>query len=390
MIIIVDGSYFMHRLLHKNEVKSANDIKTFVDVMLSSTRKMIKQFQPSGIVFVKDSKPSWRHVFDYHKNLPSNIKGIVNERGYKGTRKYKSEYHWESVKLSYNKFLNIVQDKFSVDVIGIHQAEGDDIMAYISTVLSSMNLFTMLYTADADANQGLNFNTVRYSPQTQKLYVSDTLKNDVEFIKGDFFDNNGTSTSYYLSYLMNKMWYGENIIKSVEIVSAWEYMLSKIIRGDSGDNVHPIFFRVTKTETGKIINRKVPPKKISLFVEQLKESRSNINNDILYDDTVIEMVSNLICEIEGEKTHFNEYVKGFKNNRKMVLINNKELPQNLFMSLTEIDLRYPQERFRYSKDKLECYWDYIDEEFTPIEDTCDIEIKEDDDAFDLLDDFMNS
>jgi hypothetical protein len=389
MIIIVDGSYFMHRLLHKNEVKSSNDINTFVDVMLSSTRKMIKQFQPSGIVFVKDSKPSWRHVFDYSKNLPNNIKGIVNEAGYKGTRKYKDNFDWESVKLSYNKFLNIVQDKFSVDVIGIHQAEGDDIMAYISTVLSSMNLFTMLYTADADANQKLNFNTVRYSPQTQKLYVSDTLKNDVEFIKGDFFDGNGTSTSYHLSYLMNKKWYGEKLIKSVELVSAWEDMLSKIIRGDSGDNVHPIFVKLTKTKTDKIIKRKVAPKKISLFVKELKESRSNIDNDILYDESIIEMVSNLICEIEGDKTNYYEYIKGFKNNRKMVLINSKELPKDVFMSLCEIDLRYPQERFRYSKDKLESYWDYLDEDFTSIEDSYDIEI-DDNDAFDLLDDFMNS
>lgn len=387
MIIIVDGSYFMHRLLHMNEVKSVHDINTFVDVMLSSTRKMVKQLQPSGIVFVKDSKPSWRHIFDYAKNLPSNIKSIVNEEGYKGTRKYKDDYDWESVKNAYNKFLNIAQDKFDIDVIGIHEAEGDDIMSYIANELSRMNLFTILYTADADANQSLDLNTVRYSPQTQKLYVSDALENDIKFIKGNSGYYKGSSN---LSYLINRKWYGDKLIKSVEIVSAWEYMLSKIIRGDSGDNIHPIFVRLTKTKTNKIIRRKVAPKKISQFVKVLKESRNNITNEILYSEDVINCVANLICEIDGEKTHFNEYVKGFKNNRKMVLINNKELPQNLFMSLTEIDLRYPQERFRYSKDKLECYWDYIDEEFTQIEDAWDIEIKDDDDAFDLLDDFMNS
>jgi len=411
----MDGTYFMHRALHSGtKITSPDQCNMLVNKFLGSLKNAIVDYRPWGILFTKDSKPSWRHTCDYYEEFPQMVLESTNDKGYKGTRKKKDDdMDWDTIDLAYNKFLNIIQEQFGVYVLGVHKAEADDIMAYVGSVINGMGYDCFIFSADGDANQSLNDICYRLNPQTHTLFLSESMREFVEDLERDtsksknpkFMGQHYHNLRYVLSksskfiHPETKIYGIYKSILNIVYICPFAYMLEKIIRGDDGDNIHAINLWRTTTKTNKVMRRKTTPTQIKKFVATINEEHEGkVDTEgkklrpsmkLLYDEKFIDRVVEFVVESDKSKRMENkgfdtkkfraDIRKGFYSNRRMVLINKQELPSSLLSMLSDLKFNDPQTDFKYS-DKIEYYRKYL-VHVKEIE-----EVKTEDGVYEIIDD----
>jgi 5'-3' exonuclease len=314
--LILDGNYILSKLvftLHKNNLLYG----ALYQALENSLKNYQKMYPFHRIYLVSDSKEkSWRKSFD---------------TGYKSTRKKDSDIDWSFVYDTYNKFK---EDTTVIKVMESPRIEGDDWIALVCEKTNSLGQSNMIVTNDHDIKQlvrldlnggWINFisnemynNKNVFMPTNYKLFLSQVrrLPND------DIFNMNDNEEFLRLCDDITKKF------KTSEI--DWvESLITKIISGDSSDNIKSIY--VSRTNTGKL--RGIGDKGAQTILENYKKEFGHIDID---DPDMAENIGDIICERKKiSKDNIDKISKRVHENRRMVQLKTEFFPPKIKESLED-------------------------------------------------------
>lgn len=262
--LIVDGNWLLMNKLHVGGIKNFFDMKNskaekeegtqlLVESLAQSISYTLRKFTGvvDNIIFVQDGG-SWRKSIDPPIQL--------GDADYKGTRTKSTTVDW--------KYIFAAADKLSDNLGGVgiqvsqtYDIEGDDWAYYWSEKLLLKSTNVIIWTIDNDLKQLVKMrdgNFVAWFQNKQGLFLSsefDTSEvDDLDmFMRVDVINST-------LELLKSKF-----VPTQINYIEPWKIVIEKIIAGDSGDNILPIY-------NWKIGNKnhRVTPKRVYEMIDILK------------------------------------------------------------------------------------------------------------------------
>jgi len=257
MTLIFDGNYLFYKSLFVFSsygssgklLEEEKDQAMFIRKIATDMSYAIRQFgNPDHIIFTIDSR-SWR------KDV------IIADGSYKGNReKDESKVNWENFYNMMNEFSRILLSKGFV-VSRQEKAEGDDLMALWSKGLVSNGMDCVVITGDRDLMQTVtlsnsgNFSVVYNSnTKTRKIVAPKGFQGWLRTEKVDIFnaDTFMNKSKDLIQEALNSI--------TIEEVDPFRIVFDKVIMGDSGDAVPPIYswqkdgktFRITPAKCDRV------------------------------------------------------------------------------------------------------------------------------------------
>jgi 5'-3' exonuclease len=321
--LIIDGNYLLYK-----DTFILYGLKTLHKDLLELLKKDIETitnlYPFDNCYIVSDSIKNWRRTY---------------YNGYKSTRKKDDKIDWDFVHGEFNTFLNdIKENNKKITHLQIDLAEGDDIIADIVQKNNTKGISNLILASDSDLHQLLKFNLADnyinmaynykfsddrlYLPQNYQIFISELSKNFTNTIF-DMSDDNE-----FLEFI-NIM---ETKTKIVE-VSNEQLLFCKLISGDNGDAIPSVY--QTMTKTGKIRGiGKTGSEKIYKLYKESFEGEIDFNSDVFVEN-VIDVISydKKIDANDTEKK--NEVKENIYRNRKLIILDNRYLPDVLLDNLNE-------------------------------------------------------
>ena len=218
------------------------------ELMAKSLNIIINRFPLiDNIVLVADGG-SWR------KQIP--VPNLLGDITYKGNRSQDNNMDWEYIYGALNDLLTNGAEQ-GITVSRHPNLEGDDWIWYWSRRLNADNVNCIIWSSDNDLKQLVqvdektNAFTIWYNDRNG-LWLPDSLQQPDDVI--EFF-----MKFEYFSPLLESI---KSQIQSTNYINPHSIITSKIICGDAGDNIMPVFrykkgtrtFRVTEKDWDKISN----------------------------------------------------------------------------------------------------------------------------------------
>jgi hypothetical protein len=286
MNIIIDGNYLFYKTLYIFGGYGSKDMKTleskqeqemFIRKVATDMSYAIRTFgNPTRIILTIDSK-SWRKEID------------IENGGYKTNRdKGDSPIDWDSFYKCMNEFAAVLERK-GVIVSKEERAEGDDLMYLWANELFKAGQDCIIVTGDRDLTQCVKFDgknyVVVYNPNSKSRKIVAPLGFG-EWLKSGDYDLFDAST------FMNS---GKDLIAEaansvpIEEIDADYLIFEKVITGDAGDTVPPVWswenkgktFRVTPAKATRIyevVNMMKPVEDIYQLSHRAEEISNAINS----------------------------------------------------------------------------------------------------------------
>ena len=308
--LIIDGNYILNKNvfpLHKN-----NELYGGLEENLKltfSTYKNLHHF--SKIYFISDSKGySWR------KNLYPE---------YKGNRSKSEDIDWEFVFETYTNFKEDMPK--NVHVLEKPTIEGDDWIAYTVLESNKKGYSNLIISNDYDLKQLLDFKT---DPLYINIMSNEMFNREKVFLPENYniFLNElnkvrHNTDLFNLNFNNEHYSFLQSFIESREkvVVNKVRELLSKVISGDSSDNIKSVYLK--ETNTGKIrgIGKKGSLNILDKYEEEFGEL--DLNSEDLYEN-----LADIICEVKKESyLKLDEIKENIEFN--MSLINLYELPKHI-------------------------------------------------------------
>ena len=316
--LIIDGNYLFYKTLYifsgyssgKRLLDSEKDQAMFMRKIATDLSHSIRAFgNPSKIIFTIDSK-SWR------KDIQ------IEDGAYKGNRvKDESAVDWDVFYKLLHEFGELLKDK-GIIVAKEDRAEGDDLMYLWSSALFELGEDSVIITGDKDLTQCVKFNGVNFvvvynsNSKTRKIVAPLGFSKWVNTNEYNLFD---------ASTFMNR---GKDLIaealKSVEIqeIDPAYLIFEKVIVGDAGDAVPPIWTWENKGKTYKIT-----PAKAARMYEII-----NLINKIadVYELPLrAEEIANSISTVCNKKAPIEIIKERLERNLMLVYLDTKILPADI-------------------------------------------------------------
>ena len=336
--LIVDGNYFLFRTLYtlprrsksKPLLETDEEIQSFMSKLATDFSYQVRLFEGliDKIVWTVDSK-SWR-------------KDLYPEADYKGNRKQDSSINWVNFSKITEDFIKILMQK-GVSISKVAGAEGDDLMYAWSVESLSNNKSVIMFTGDRDIVQLVNklhngSHIILFSPAHKKLYTyqgfSEWVNSDEE-IKltepTDIFDmmkvaaSSESQTKKLLRELIKK--------KKVTLVEVdpEEFRFSKVLTGDSGDNVPPAYWYVLNGRRYGISD-----KKATQIIYEFKQKHGKLSCSFLYDPELIIDLANIIIRVMKAKHMSREQIiTNIKSNINLMVLSSESIPNNILLEMSE-------------------------------------------------------
>jgi 5'-3' exonuclease len=293
------------------------------------------------IVFTLDSR-SWR-------------KDFYPEADYKGNRKGDKSINWENFSKVTEEFENAIS-KRGVILHKVQGAEGDDLMYAWNVECLSQGKSVILFTGDKDMIQLVNHNettqthTLLYSPVQKKLYAykgfaqwlgSVEVKDDT-----DLFAHLSSQTT--VESMTKKLLTDVVRHKSIAIVEVnpEEVAFKKVLTGDSGDNVSPIYSYTTTNKKGHKRTYGVSENKAQLILDEFEKKNGAVNSLYFFThDYIIDVANIAIRVLKAKHMSREQIMKNIKTNANLVLLNSKTIPPSILEEMfrtVEIHLQHEQ------------------------------------------------
>lgn len=349
--LVIDGNYFLFKTLYvlphmtksKDILASKKDMAIFMRKLATDFAYETRKFEGliDRIVFTLDSR-SWR-------------KDFYPEADYKGNRKGDKSINWENFTKVTEEFENAIS-KRGVILHKIQGAEGDDLMYAWNVECLSQGKSVILFTGDKDMIQLVNHNettqthTLLYSPVQKKLYVyqgfsqwlgSVEVKDDT-----DLFAHLSSQTT--VESMTKKLLTDVIRHKSMAIVEVnpEEVAFKKVLTGDSGDNVSPIYSYTTTNKKGHKRTYGVSDNKAQLILDEFEKKHGAVNSLYYFVNDYIVDVANIAIRILKAKHMSREkIIQNIKTNANLVLLNSKTIPPSILEEMfktVEIHLQHQQ------------------------------------------------
>lgn len=216
--------------------------------MVRSINMILNRFQCIDNIVIAADGGSWR------KLLP--IPDSLSTTTYKGNRHQDIEYDWSAIFGASNELFKHCKS-LGITCTQFNNIEGDDWIWYWSRRLNDVGTHCIIWSIDNDLKQLVQKNpntgafTVWYNDKNG-LWIDEDLK-DPDLSDIDFF-----MTPTYHSPILESL--KQRSKSSINYVRPDDIILSKIICGDSGDNIKSVFryekngrtYRVSEKEWDKI------------------------------------------------------------------------------------------------------------------------------------------
>lgn len=219
--------------------KSTNDL---VELMAKSINVMLNKFPSIDNILLVTDGGSWRK----HIEKPKTRKNVE----YKGNRETQEKYDWDSIwaalKILSNNFV-----KYNITYSCSRDIEGDDWIWHWSDRLNKEGINCIIWSSDNDLKQLVKFNE---SSGAFTMWYNDK--------HGGVFHQSLKPEEDAIDFFMKPMIFNqtlEEIKKSLRGKMSYIYpsdiILSKIICGDSGDNIKPVASYESNGRTYNITER---------------------------------------------------------------------------------------------------------------------------------------
>ena len=332
---VIDGNYFLFRTLYvlprkskKSEMLGTDeDATVFMRKLATDFAYQIRLFEGliDKVVWTIDSR-SWR-------------KDFYPEAEYKGNRKQDSSINWANFSKVTEEFTQLLI-KQGVIYSKVNGAEGDDLMYAWNTESLANDKSVIMFTGDKDlvqlVNRSKNNNThtILFSPAHKKLYTyqgfSEWLTTEEKETSTDLFDVLKTSSSpesqskKLLSSIISK--------KKVSVVEVdpEEFRFRKVLTGDSGDNVPPAYWYVSKPKNGKSRRYGVSESKATAIIAEFKEKHGSLSHMYLYEDGYITDLANiLIRHMKAKHMSREQIISNLKSNVNLMVLSSHTIPEGI-------------------------------------------------------------
>lgn len=326
--LVFDGNYLFYKTLFifgsyskgAKVLSTKRDQEMFIRKIATDMTHAIRTFgNPNKVIFTIDSR-SWRKEIE------------IEEGGYKSNReKDESVIDWDSFYKCMNEFGDVLKNKGFI-VSREDRAEGDDLMYLWADRLYKEGQDSIIITGDKDLTQCIKFNEknfiIVYNPNSKmrKLVTPTGFSKWVKTEEYDLFD---------ASTFMNRS--KDLIVEAMSSVIIEEidpdYLIfEKVVTGDAGDAVPPVWswenkgktYRITPAKTSRIYEVMQSVKKID-DIYNLPERSMEVANGI-----------NSACK---QIAPVDVIKKRLERNLKLVYLDTRVIPadiQNAFTKSYEI------------------------------------------------------
>jgi len=333
--LVFDGNYFLFKTLYvlphmtksKDILSNKKDMGIFMKKLATDFAYEIRKFEGliDRVVFTLDSR-SWR-------------KDFYPEAEYKGNRKADKSINWENFTTIAEAFQTELH-KRGVILHKVQGAEGDDLMYAWNVECNSNARSVILFTGDKDLiqlvnkNENTNTHTILYSPVQKKLYAYEGFtkwltavevkENDDIFSQLSSLSSIESMTRKLLTDVLKK-----NKITTVE-VDPEEIAFKKVLTGDSGDNVTPIYWHTTTHKSGTQRTYGVSEKKAQLILEEFEKKYGRVNSLYFFNHDYVEGLANIAIKIlKAQHMSKEQIIKNIQSNANLVLLNSTTIPESI-------------------------------------------------------------
>lgn len=359
-ILTIDGSFFAQRILHANgftfKENPEKDKKDFIRKLIQSICTEVKSCSNlDHVIFCKDHR-SWRK--DFKQVYPLTTKKNEDKQGYKKNREDdEKNYDFDKYLEAYEAFVKIIQSKYGIQIIHVYGAEADDACAIVSKKLTSVpGVVVTIWSSDGDYYQMVN-DKISLIKLPQKVLCRPTI---VKTEKVDMFSVFGKKVpnSEFQPIL-------ESFAGNIMNVNPAYSIFAKCVMGDGKDNV-PCMWQWLSTTGSQ--TRSINKTHMTKTLEALELTRESFVEDMMYNEKLMKQfifelffITKQHTRIDGydKKVHKIDEVKKmiddnelsdyisfcknfinhsfevFQSNRKMKVLNEKEIPEKVINDIYE-------------------------------------------------------
>lgn len=257
---------------------------------------------------------------------------LANKIDYKGHRVKDKAFNWSLVYATFEQFLKELNEISGVKWSRIKGCEGDDIIFAVATYYAAMGKSVMIYSGDNDLKQLIAHNAdnnafiIHHKKTEKKIVMSQNT--------AKWFQNNDST----IKDLIRDFAHGNDIKLLAE--SAFDIVFTKILTGDSGDNVGPVILE--PRQYGKKSAKAGQWRDVSIgkrVIDKIKEEIDYKKYDFLdfFRDDFISMLAKSV--IRNFKPNFEFKTESIKNNilinRDLVFLHKNCIPQSIYESMIE-------------------------------------------------------
>ena len=299
-----------------------------MDLLAQSINKLINLIpQVDNILYVQDGG-SWRKSIEKPE--------LVDV--YKGNREYpEDDTDWQSIWTAHDNFVKGLKQN-GVTCVKEWDVEGDDWIAHWSHKLNDEGINTLIWSTDRDLQQLVAYNkdttrwTAWYNSKVLILH-KDLDDNNIDMV--DFFLRFDESDPFLNDLRNNLIGLGQ----TVEYINPEDIVISKILCGDSSDNINSVI-HVKKAE--KYVN--VTSRDITNILENY-----NIKQLLDERDTILHVLSGL-KKFSNIHLELSDLSKVFDYNKQLVWLDESVYPDEIKHKLSLHDDEYSVVDMAYIKN----------------------------------------
>ena len=338
--LIIDGHNFFFRCLwstFKQKKKSKllateKDIDDYEKKLMVDFCNILKQMNPivNDIVFVEDSH-SWR-------------KDLLLQQEYKGNRKKNQD------NIDRNGFSEVINNftntliNLGIKVSKVDRSEGDDLIAAWCNNLFDDDISTLIYSTDKDLTQLLkcvnDIHIIQYSPIQNKLYVCQETKDEIDSLSNREITQENLFDEIFTISIENNPFQNFVETTSVEVVKPEHVRFTKIVGGDTSDNIYPVYY---KPGNGETKSKGLGPKTVEKIYTSFKDTLGcEFDYHIYSNEDVLKILCNIIYDIgkiKDEEFTKRMLLENIKTNTSLVSLTNESIPsdviENMYSNIEE-------------------------------------------------------
>jgi len=350
--LIVDGNYFLHKTFFiSGKIKSKKDGPlNFIDdpqkdsdllawKLATDFAYEVKRFAPilDGIVYCIDSS-SWRK--DFYPE--SNSLQSAESQEYKGHRKKDNTINWKLIYELHDKFAESLKT-LGCTVSRVSGAEADDLIFAWSSYLNMNNRNALIFSGDNDLiqlvcnNEANGTNTLFYNKFSKSIYSFEGFTEWLSETNMDSID----IFNQPLDLTSNTKLALQNVVKGIDIkeTNVNEFIFRKILMGDAGDNVSPLYQTIKKGKDGKQRVYNITDSKANQILEDYEKNNGPIDQTTFFsNDSIVE-----ICKIAKNNLrildkNISQLVERYETNRNLMFLHQRAIPSAIMEAmLTNIE-----------------------------------------------------
>lgn len=327
--LIIDGHNFFFRSLWstfkqgKSKILvNQKEIDTYEKKLMSDFCMLIKSVGSivNDVVFVKDSH-SWR-------------KDLLLQQEYKGNRKKAQD------NIDNNGFTTVINNftdtlnELGVKISQVYRSEGDDLISAWSEHLFQEGKSSLILSTDKDLTQLVkcvnDVHIMQYSPIANKLYISEETNQVINDMKNKTITQENLFDEIFTISVESDSF--EKFVESaeIEIVNPEHVRFTKIVGGDTSDNIYPVYF---KMGDGTTRNKGIGAKTVEKIYEAFKHRLGcEFDYHIYSNEDAMKMLCNIIydiAKIKDENFTRRMLFENLKTNTSLVSLTTESIPEDV-------------------------------------------------------------